>query len=43
MSPSSMASSTPVIVIVCGVFQFPAVNVTLAAETLPSALLLLLS
>jgi hypothetical protein len=43
MSPSSTGSLTPVTVTVCGVFQFAAVNVTLATEMVPSAVLLLLS
>src|SRR6187399_1540341 len=34
--PSSMASETPVTVIVCGVFQLALVKVTLAALTVPS-------
>src|SRR3954447_11837733 len=42
-SPSSTKSSTPVIVIVCAAFQFDDVNVTLEAEIVPSAVLLLLS
>jgi hypothetical protein len=36
MSPSSTRSSTPVTVTVCGTFQSAAVNVRLAAETVPS-------
>ena len=36
MSPSSTKSSTPVTVTVCGTFQFAAVNVNEAAETVPS-------
>src|SRR3954447_21252808 len=38
--PSSTRSSTPVIVTVCGTFQFAAVNVRLDASTVPSAVLL---
>ena len=41
MSPSCTASSTPVTVTVWATFQFAAVNVRLAAETVPSAVLLL--
>src|SRR5688572_10810459 len=40
MAPSAVASSTPVIVTVCGVFQFAAVNVNVAGETVPSPVLL---
>src|SRR5215467_12160513 len=36
MSPSITASSTPVTVTVCGTLQFAAVNVRLAAATVPS-------
>src|SRR6185369_9318307 len=36
MSPSSTASSAPVTMTVCGVFQSAAVNVRLVAETVPS-------
>jgi len=36
MSPSSNASLTPVMVMVCGTFQFTVVNVTLPALTVPS-------
>src|SRR5437868_1816214 len=42
-SPSSIGSSMPVIVIVCATLQFDDVNVTLEAEIVPSAVLLLLS
>ena len=42
MSPSSTKSSEPVTVTFCGVFQFADVNVTLDAESVPSAVLLLL-
>ena len=41
MLPSCTWSSTPVTVTVWAKFQFAAVNVRLAAETVPSALLLL--
>ncbi len=41
MSPSSIASSTPVTVVVCGTLQFAVVNVTLPGATEPSAGLLL--
>src|SRR5262249_40380078 len=36
MLPSTMASSTPVTVTVCGTFQLALVNVTLAGATVPS-------
>ena len=36
MSPSSKASFTPVTTTVCGVSQFAAVNVSCAAEIVPS-------
>ena len=42
MSPSSTKSFTPVTVTVWGVFQLAVVNVRLAAEMVPSAVLLLL-
>ncbi len=37
ISSSSTSSSTPVIVIVCGVFQFDDVNVTFVGEITPSS------
>src|SRR4051812_39320531 len=40
MFPSSTKSSTPMIVTVCGVFQFAVVKVKLDVETVPSATLL---
>jgi hypothetical protein len=43
MSPSSTKSFTPVTVTVCATLQFADVNVRLAAETVPSVVLLLLS
>ena len=36
MSPSSAPSSTPVIVTVCGLLQFPEVKLRLAGLTVPS-------
>ena len=42
-SPSSTESSIPLMVTVCGVFQFSALKTRLAVEIVPSAVLLLLS